>query len=148
MNSTTLNEIRLLLATRELPVAFLATVDETGNPRVRPFSLMATPAGFYLATSRKTRKAVEIMRNNSVEWVTLFPTESGTGYLRLSGAAVEVAGEEKMHTLQESQYPVHTYWTGLNDPDLVVFRIDPTHVEFIRPGENDAADVTDNFKVN
>jgi general stress protein 26 len=145
MNSNSLSEIRLLLAAQELPVAFLATVDDAGKPRVRPISLMSTPQGFYIATSRKSRKSVQIVNHSEVEWVTLFPTDAGTGYLRLFGKAKEVHGEEKSRTIEETQYPVRTYWNGVDDPDFIVFRIDPLRVEFIRPGDNDAIDVTHDF---
>jgi general stress protein 26 len=106
---------------------------------------MATPRGFYIATSRKTRKHEEIQHNPSVEWVTLFPTEKGTGYLRLAGDAREVEGEEKRSAVEESDYPVDKYWNGVEDPDFVVFNIAPRRVEYIRPGEDDARDVTDTF---
>jgi len=146
MNKPTLvNEIKLYLAAQERPTAFLATIDSLGNPRVRPVTLMATPQGFYIATSRKTRKAEEISHHNFVEWVTLFPTESGTGYLRLAGKVDEVIGEEKRNAVVETDYPVSLYWDGVSDPDFVVFKIIPDRVEYIRPGENDAQDVTETF---
>ncbi|RJP82240.1 MAG: hypothetical protein C4524_00960 [Candidatus Zixiibacteriota bacterium] len=140
-----LSEIKLLLATKERPVAFLATVDNQGRPRVRPLNLMITPRGFYLATSRKSRKVAEVQNNSAVELVTLFPTEAGTGYLRLAGRAQEVKGEEKRHAVEETHYPVEVYWTGVEDPDLAVFRVDLERVEYIRPGEDDPLDVTPGF---
>jgi general stress protein 26 len=145
MSSNPLSEIRLLLAAKGLPVAFLATVDGEGKPRVRPISLIATPQGFYIATSRKSRKSLEISHSGDVEWVTLFPDDGGTGYLRLAGKASEIVGEEKVLAVEESQYPVGTYWSGVHDPDFVVYRIDPYRAEYIRPGDNDAIDVTDEF---
>jgi general stress protein 26 len=145
MDNSLLNEIKLYLAAQEYPTAFLATKDADGNPRVRPVTLMATPQGFYIGTSRKTRKAAEIGHHNLVEWVTLFPAAGGTGYLRLAGEANEVAGEEKSHAVEETNYPVSTYWSGIDDPDFVVFKIHPARVEYIRPGENDVRDVTESF---
>ncbi|MFH1735653.1 MAG: pyridoxamine 5'-phosphate oxidase family protein [bacterium] len=140
-----LNEIKLYLAAQDHPTAFLATIDRLGNPRVRPVTLMVTPQGFYIATSRKTRKAEEISHHNVVEWVTLFPTENGTGYLRLAGKVDEVIGEEKRNTVVETDYPVSLYWDGVADPDFVVFKIIPERVEYIRPGENDAHDLTESL---
>ncbi len=145
MDSNIINEIKLFLATQNHPVAFLATMDKKGNPRVRPVTLMVTPQGFYIGTSRKTRKAEEIENHSFVEWVTLFPTENGTGYLRLMGQADEISGNERKETVEESAYPVDTYWTGVDDPDFVVYKITPDRVEYIRPGENDAMDVTETF---
>jgi general stress protein 26 len=145
MKQNILSEIKLLLAAEERPVIFLATKDEAGNPRVRPVSLMSTPRGFYIGTSRKSRKAAEIIEHNCIEWVTLFPTDLGTGYLRLAGRAQEIDGEEKRQAVSETGYPVDEYWDGVSDPDFVVFRIQPNRVEYIRPGENDALDVTETF---
>lgn len=145
MKQNILNEIKLLLAAEERPVVFLATKDGEGNPRVRPVSLMSTPGGFYIATSRRSRKAAEIAGHRCIEWVTLFPTDQGTGYLRLAGKAEEVNGEEKRRAVSETGYPVDEYWDGVSDPDFIVFRIQPNRVEYIRPGENDALDVTETF---
>lgn len=142
MDNNVLNEIKLLLAAQESPIAFLATLDKTGNPRVRPVTLMVTPQGFYIATSRKSRKASEIQGHNNVEWVTLLPGEEGTGYLRFAGSTREVEGEEKQSTVEENDYPVDKYWEGVDDPDFAVFRIEPQRVEYIRPGEDLAMDVT------
>ncbi len=145
MDEKILREIKLYLAAQAHPTAFLATADRNGDPRVRPVTLMATPRGFYIATSRGTRKTEEILRHPRVEWVTLFSTEKGTGYLRLAGDAREVEGEEKRSAVEESDYPVNKYWNGVEDPDFVVFKIVPQRVEYIRPGEDDARDVTDTF---
>ena len=145
MNSENLAEIKLLLAAKERPVAFLATVNQQGHPRVRPLNLMVTPNGFYLATSRKSRKVAELAVHHAVECVTIFPTEDGTGYLRIAGEAVEVRGAEKKKAVEETQYPVKKYWKGVGDPDLAVFRIEPQRVEYIRPGEDDPMDVTPHF---
>jgi len=145
MNSENLAEIKLLLAAKERPVAFLATVNQQGQPRVRPLNLMVTPKGFYLATSRKSRKVAELAVHQAVECVTIFPTEDGTGYLRIAGEAVEVRGAEKKRAVEETQYPVKKYWKGVSDPDLAVFRIEPQRVEYIRPGEDDPMDVTPHF---
>ncbi|MCX6641379.1 MAG: pyridoxamine 5'-phosphate oxidase family protein [bacterium] len=146
MSGHILNEIKLLLAAQAQPTAFLATQDEKGHPRVRPITLMVTPQGFYVATSRKSRKAAEIRRHKFVEWVTLLPGDKGTGYLRLAGEAQEINGEEKLRTVEESDYPIKLYWSGVNDPDFVVYRILPQRVEYIRPGENDFWDVTETFQ--
>jgi general stress protein 26 len=147
MNNNLLNEIKLLLATQDSPIAFLATLDAQGHPRVRPVTLMVTPRGFYVATSRQSRKASEIHAHNSVEWVTLLPGENGTGYLRFAGSPREVEGEEKQSAVEENDYPVTKYWQGVDDPDFVVYRIKPERVEYIRPGEDAAMDVTQTFTV-
>jgi general stress protein 26 len=145
MNQESLNEIKLLLAAKERPVVFLATVDSEGKPRVRPLNLMSTPRGFYIATSRKSRKIRELKSSDAVEMVTIFPTEKGTGYLRIAGKAKEVKGQEKRSTIEETHYPVEKYWNGVDDPDFMVLRIDPERVEYIRPGEDDPMDVTATF---
>jgi len=145
MTTENLAEIKLLLAAEERPIAFFATVDRQGQPRVRPLNLMVTPAGFYVATSRQSRKVAEMAQNNLVECVTLFPTEEGTGYLRIAGPALEVKGREKRRTIEETQYPVQKYWSSVEDPDFAVYRIDPQRVEYIRPGEDDPMDVTPDF---
>ena len=145
MSENILNEIKLLLTAQEQPVAFLATVDAEGHPRVRPITLMVTPRGFYVATSRSSRKAADIDHHHCVEWVTLLPYEKLTGYLRFAGDAREVQGEEKRETIEENNYPVDQYWSGIDDPDFVVFRIEPRRVEYLRPSESDARDVTEIF---
>ncbi len=65
----------------------------------------------------------------------------------MNGRAVEMRGEEKKKVVKEWSYPVEKYWSGIEDPDFVVYRIIPEEAEYIRPGGYHSIDVTALFVV-
>ncbi len=121
------------------PTMFLATRDDR-SPHVRPLSLVRDGLRFYTGSARRSDKARQIAAHPEVEFVVLFKKGENTGYLRVAGKAVEVKGK-----------PLHEAWTrgkgcvyfpgGLDGPDLIAFRIEPTQVRLLAPGEEDAEEL-------
>lgn len=146
MVESKLEEIRLRLSKLKHPQSFLATVDNSGAPQVRPVTLMVYDDSFYLATSRSTRKARQIVDDNRVEFVTPFSEEGHGGYLRVMGLVQPISDLALMGKITDAtSYPVTVYWRGVDDPDFFLFRVNPLRVEYMKPGDNDAAEVTDEF---
>ncbi len=121
---------------------FLATRDDR-SPHVRPLSLVRDGLRFYCASARCSDKSRQIAAHPEVEFVVLLKKGEHTGYLRVEGKAVEVTGK-----------PLHEAWTrgkgydtkmyfpgGLDDPDLIAFKIEPTQVRLLAPGNMDEAEL-------
>ncbi|MCK4857508.1 MAG: pyridoxamine 5'-phosphate oxidase family protein [candidate division Zixibacteria bacterium] len=128
------------------PTAFLATVDQQGAPQVRPVTLMVCENKFYLATSSHTRKAIEIGNDSRVEFVTPLPEGQNTGYLRVMGHAERIT--DSRHALQVTQacdFPVDTYFGSVEAPGFFFCQVKPTRVEYMKPGNMRAIEVTDEY---
>jgi len=139
-------EIQKLMAEREHPVAFLASVDAEGFPQVRPVTLMAHGKDFYLATATSSRKAVQIRNDDRVEFVSLLPRDGNTGYLRVMGHAkrvTDLALAEKV--TKACGYPVEHYWEGVSDDNFFMVKVAPVRVEYMKPGEFGAIEVTEEY---
>ncbi|MFH2054544.1 MAG: pyridoxamine 5'-phosphate oxidase family protein [bacterium] len=146
MSEAKFEEIAQLLAEREHPVAFLATVDVQGFPQVRPLTLMSHGKDFYLATSTSSRKALQLTRDDRVEFVSLLPKEGNTGYLRVMGNAKRVVDPALAKKVTEAcGYPVKKYWQGVEDDDFFLIRVEPQRVEYMKPGEFEAIEVTRDY---
>jgi general stress protein 26 len=139
-------EVYQYLGRTDHPQSFLATVDADGAPQVRPVTLMIYENAFYLATSKSSRKALQITHDKRVEFVAPFCDGAHNGYLRVMGLALPVddlALVTKITTAHK--YPVAEYWNGVDDPDFFCLQVTPTRVEYLKPGATNAVEVTGEF---
>jgi general stress protein 26 len=145
-SASALDEVREYLSQKELPIAYLATVDADGAPQVRPLTLMFYRDSFYFATFRKSHKAQQISRDKRVEFVTMFHNNPFTGYIRVMGTVQEIPDLPiRLEITTACKYPVTEYWKGVDDPDFLFFKATPARVKYNRPGEFDELDVTEEF---
>ena len=114
---------------------FFATYDGH-SPRVRPMSLVRDGLHFYLGTGREDAKSVHIRTHPQVEFAALLPRGTDTGYLRVTGTAVEARGAEMREAWKRGKgYDVTAYAPGgLDNPGIIVFRIKPASVRLNVPG--------------
>jgi general stress protein 26 len=141
-----LAEIEKQLGSLTHPTAFLATVDKSGAPQVRPVTLMCTGKEFYLATSAGSRKASQFTNDNRVEFVVVFCDGENNGYLRVMGRVQPVDDiNVRAHVTAATEYPVTKYWLGVDDPDFFFCRILPARVEYMRRGDDAATEVTHEY---
>lgn len=114
---------------------FFATYDGR-FPRVRPMSLVRDGLRFYMGTGREDAKSVHIRTHPQVEFTLLLPRGADTGYLRVAGTAVEVTGHAKHEAWTRGKgYDVAAYAPGgLDNPQIIVFRIQPVSVRLNVPG--------------
>ncbi len=146
MSESVLQEMRSRLARLDRPRAFLASLSESGAPQVRPVTLMLTGGRFYFATSRSSRKAKQIAIDGRVEFVAPFCEGSYNGYLRVQGLAREIRDPKIAEQVTHAcGYPVTQYWSGVEDPDFFFFEVSPQRVEYMKPGDESATDVTSEF---
>lgn len=108
---------------------FLATVDGE-RPRVRPVSPVRTD-GFtvYIANLRSYRKTRELETNPNVELGYLSPDHD---QVRISGRAEVVADRGLLEEIWEANPLLRHYLGALDNPELIVYRIVPERVRFMR----------------
>ena len=108
----------------------LATVDETGQPRVRPVSPVRVD-GFtiYVANLRRYGKTRELAANPRCELCYL---DEHHDQVRITGEAETVADAETLHAIWESNPLLRRYLGTPENPDLIIYRIRPSRVRFMR----------------
>ena len=107
----------------------LATVDQ-GRPRVRPVSPVRTD-GFvvYVANLRSYHKTGEIAANPAVELCYLSDQHD---QVRISGRA-EVVGDRALLEDIWAENPLLRHYLGtIDNPELLVYRVVPEQVRFMR----------------
>jgi len=112
---------------------YLATA-EGEQPRVRPITLMNLDEKFWIATSPRSAKARQILRNPNVEFCYPLTADCGNGYIRVSGIASVVRDAEVVERIG-NQIPFLTeHWSGTQDPDFCLIRITRVEIEYLEPG--------------
>ena len=138
-------EIRSFFPHPHRAIACLATVDaERGfAPEARTVTLFEMDWQFYVATGAGTRKAREMASHPRVAALMMFRKENYSGYLRVCGRAEPVEDfAERKRIADAAAYNLECRWKGAGDPDLSFFRIVAERIEYMRPGDDDAKDVT------
>jgi len=126
------------LPTTAEPTAYLATCD-TAGPHVRPVTLVRDGVHFYFATSRRSEKTNHIDLTQDVEFVCLLEKGEKLGCLRVAGRVAEISGPPLRELWTRAQgYNASLHFPkGLEDPDLIAFRIHPTRIRLRPPGERE-----------
>ena len=107
----------------------LATVDGI-QPRVRPVSPVRTD-GFtvYVANLRSYGKTAEIASNPQVELCYL---DENHDQVRITGRAEVVKDQQLLERIWESNPLLRRYLGSIDDPELIVYKIIPLRVRFMR----------------
>jgi general stress protein 26 len=107
----------------------LATVD-AGRPRVRPVSPVRTD-GFtvYVANLRSYHKTGEIAANPAVELCYLSDQHD---QVRISGRAEVVADRPLLEAIWADNPLLRHYLGTIDNPELLVYRVVPEQVRFMR----------------
>lgn len=108
---------------------FLATLDGD-QPRVRPVSPVRVD-GFvvYVANLRSYHKTLEIEANPNVELCYL---DSGHDQVRITGRAEVVGDRALLHEIWDTNPLLRHYLGTIDNPELIVYRIRPVRVRFMR----------------
>ena len=107
----------------------LATLD--GNqPRLRPVSPVRTE-GFtvYVANLRGYHKTTEIEANPRVE---LCYVDEGHNQVRLTGVAEILTDRAVLQEIWDQNPLLRSYLGSIDNPDLIVYRIRPQKVRYMR----------------
>jgi general stress protein 26 len=120
---------RALAVLKDDRFPYLATVD--GNqPRVRPISPVWTD-GFtvYVANLRGYHKTVEIAANPKVELCYL---DDHHDQVRITGTAEIVTDRPLLQQIWDANALLRQYLGTVENPDLVLYRIKPVRVRFMK----------------
>jgi general stress protein 26 len=107
----------------------LATIDGD-QPRVRPVSPVRTD-GFtvYVANLRAYHKTVELQANPKVELCYL---DDRHDQVRITGVAEVVTDRSVLQQIWDGNPLLRQYLGSLENPQLIVYRILPSRVRFMR----------------
>ena len=117
--------------------AYLATA-EADQPRVRPITLLDIDEKFWIATSPRSAKTRQILRNPNVEFCIPLEEESGQGYVRVAGVATVVTDPGVRAEIGEKIPFLKEHWSGSDDPNFCLIRITRVEVEYLKPGDMEA----------
>ena len=108
---------------------YLASIDGD-QPRVRPVSPVRTD-GFtvFVANLRAYHKTKEIAANPNVELCYLDKTHD---QVRITGVATIVEDRDVLQEIWDENPLLRNYLGSIDNPDLIVYRIAPTQVRFMR----------------
>ena len=107
----------------------LATVDGD-QPRLRPVSPVRTE-GFvvYVANLRSYHKTAEIAANPQVE---LCYVDDGHDQVRITGTAEIVTDRPVLQDIWDGNPLLRQYLGSIDNPELIVYRIVPSRVRYMR----------------
>lgn len=116
---------------REAKFPMLATVDPEGQPRVRPVSPVRVDEDFtiYVANLAVYQKTREIAANPKVELAYLSP---GHDQVRITGVATIETDHAVIAVIWEKNPLLRQYLGTPENPQFVLYRIDPVQVRFMR----------------
>ena len=108
---------------------YLASIDGD-QPRVRPVSPVKTD-GFtvYVANLRSYHKTEEIAANPKVELCYL---DDDHNQVRITGVAQIVEDRETLDEIWNTNTLLRQYLGSIDNPELIVYRIDPVQVRYMR----------------
>ena len=108
---------------------YLATIDGD-QPRLRPVSPVRTD-GFtvYVANLRSYHKTVEIEANPKVELCYL---DDGHDQVRITGSAEVVTDRVLLQEIWDANPLMQQYLGSIDNPQLILYRIVPSQVRFMR----------------
>lgn len=107
----------------------LATID-CGQPRVRPVSPVRTDQFVvYVANLKSYHKTVEIAANPNVELCYL---DQKHDQVRITGVAEVVSDQALLQEIWDANPLLRQYLGTVDNPALIVYRIVPTSVRFMR----------------
>jgi general stress protein 26 len=108
----------------------LATVDPEGQPRVRPVSPVRTDDfTVYVANLRQYGKTRELAENPRCELCYL---DDAHDQVRITGVADIVTDRETLDAIWQSNPLLRRYLGTPDNPELIIYRIRPERVRFMR----------------
>lgn len=119
---------------------YLAT-SEAGSPRVRPVTVVKTGGTLYVLTGTDSKKVEQIRSDKRVEVLRMVEHSGNRGYLRISGEAQIVEDAATKKKVADVTTYFQNYWSGTDDPNYALIRIDPMRVAYMAPGEFEESEI-------
>lgn len=122
-------------------MAHLATMD--GNqPRVRMMALISHMNTLWLTTKTEWDKIHQIRANPNVEITVPAYLENGVGCIRITAVAEEIEDQITRGEVANAVPWFQRYWSGSQDENFVLLRINPTRILFDHPTDRKKYTVT------
>jgi general stress protein 26 len=114
---------------RRAKFPMLATVDSTGQPRLRPVSPVKVD-GFriHIANLRRYGKTAELAANPKCEVCYL---DDQHDQVRITGTAIIETDAATLKAIWDSNPLLRKYLGTPENPDLVIYRVEPERVRFM-----------------
>lgn len=107
----------------------LATIDND-QPRLRPVSPVRTDEfTVYVANLKSYSKTKQIEANPKVE---LCYMDSGHNQVRITGVATIVTDRTLLSEIWDSNPLLRNYLGSIDNPELILYRIEPSHVRYMQ----------------
>ena len=115
---------------RKAKYPMMATCGAGGAPSVRPVSPVKTE-GFtvWVASLRSYGKTAEIESNPRVELCYL---DEAHDQVRIAGRAVRVGPGAEWQAIWDANPLMRSFLGSIDNPELIVYRIEPERVRFMR----------------
>ncbi len=115
---------------RNAKFPMLATVDPSGQPRVRPVSPVRSDAFVvYVANLRKYGKTAELAANSRCELCYL---DGRHDQVRITATAEVLTDPALLNAIWESNPLLRRYLGSVDNPELIIYRLRPERVRFMR----------------
>jgi general stress protein 26 len=115
---------------RRAKFPMLATVEESGQPRLRPVSpVRVDEFTVYVANLRRYGKTRELAANARCELCYL---DDQHDQVRITGVAEVVTDAPTLHAIWEGNPLLRKYLGTPDNPELIIYRIVPNRVRFMR----------------
>ena len=123
-----LRELALgIMRSAKFPI--LASADGE-QPRARPVSPVRTDEfTVYVASFRSSHKTQEIAANERVELCYMSETHD---QVRITGLARQEADAKIIREIWDSNPLLRSFLVTIDNPEFVLYRVDPVHVRFMR----------------
>ena len=82
-----------------------------------------------------SKKVEQIQRDKRVEVLKMVEHGGNRGYLRISGEAYVVEDTDTKKKVADATSYFQNYWSGVDDPNYALIRIDPMKAAYMAPGE-------------
>ncbi|MCM3710138.1 pyridoxamine 5'-phosphate oxidase family protein [Sporosarcina luteola] len=120
-------------------VGTMATVQQ-GKPFSRYMTFFTEDFTLYTATSKKTDKVDELEQNPNTHILIGYDGEGfGDEYLEIMGT-VTISDEESMKKKVWNEH-MEPYFTGPEDPDLVILKVTPDSMRLMNKKGEDPQDI-------
>lgn len=113
---------------KECGVFFVGTVDEEGNPQMRPFGAVMEHEGkLYISTAEGKRVYRQMKKNPSVQLLAL---KAGTrNWIRMSGRAFEESSMQIKGLMLEKCPALEKHFPSAETAGYAVFRLEDMRTE-------------------
>jgi general stress protein 26 len=114
---------------RQAKFPILASLDED-QPRARPVSPVRTDDfTVYVASFRSSHKTGEIAANAKVELCYMSDQHD---QVRITGLARPETDARVIREIWDANPLLRSFLVAIDNPEFVLYRVDPTHVRFMR----------------